>query len=571
MNEHTPEVSAADVGLPDGHPLFSRRRLLRLGFTAGGALVLGPGLLAACGSGGSGTDGGSGTADAPTTGGAGPASGGSSPSSPAAPPAGTPKKGGTLNIGADADPIGLNPHTTGAFSSYDFLALLFNGLLRWSEKMEPEPDLAESFENPDDTTYIFHLRQGVTFHNGQGFSAEDVKFTFDYILDPTNASPQASIFETVKAVTVVDDNTVKFELKSPDAAFLAYLATCPVGVIMPKGVTGQDTKPVGTGPFSFDSYTPNQQFVLKKFDGYFEKDEPYLDQVIFKFFKDQSSITSALRSKAIDMTWLKDPKVAAQIVKTAPDLVSAPGQTSRTFPVWLNMTRKPLNDVNVRRALSLATDRKACVDTVLAGSGKVGALIPESQVGGYDGTGDMPYYQRDVAQAKKLLADAGYPNGIDLGDYIVVAANDLDVQCSQILQQQWAEAGIKVNLKPSETAPLLDDWAKGNYTILSVALSWTPDPDAICDRLLTTNTYGKAMGQTNTDYDDMVAKARGELDKDKRAAAYLEIQKLVADQAYNLEIYQYPLRWEMWWNYVKGYVALPANIRSYVRTTWLDK
>ena len=111
------------------------------------------------------------------------------------------------------------------------------------------------------------------------------------------------------------------------------------------------------------------------------------------------------------MTWLKDPKVAALMAKTSPDLVSAPGQTSRTFPVWLNMKAKPLDDVRVRRALSLATDRKACLDTVLGGSGKVGAMIPESQVGGYDGVGEMPYYKHDPAAAKKLLAEAGYPDG----------------------------------------------------------------------------------------------------------------------------------------------------------------
>ncbi len=558
-----------------GPAAFSRRGLLRMMLAGGGAMALGPGLLAACGTGDSGGSASSAASgSSPSTGGG--ASGADGSSSSAAGPQdtagqGAPQSGGTLTIGADADPIGLNPHTTAAFSSYDFLALLFNGLLRWSPKMEPEPDLAESFENPDETTYVFHLRKGVKFHNGQDLTADDVKYTFDYIFDPANASRQATTFETVKAVTVVDEYTVKFELKSPDAAFLYYMATCPDGVIMPKGVKDQDSKPVGTGPFVFDAYTPNQQLSLKSFDDYFEKDLPYLDSVVFKFFKDQSSITSALRSKAIDMTWLKDPKVAAQIVKTSKELVSAPGQTSRTFPVWLNQSRKPLDDVNVRRALSLATDRAACVQTVLAGSGKVGALIPESQVGGYDGSGEMPYYQHDVEQAKKLLADAGHPDGIDLGDYIVVAANDLDVQCSQILQQQWAQAGIKVNLKPMETAPLLDKWKNGDYGILSVALSWTPDPDAICSRLLTTNEYGKAMGQTDTHYDDLVHQARGELDKGKRAADYQEIQKLVADQVFNLEIYQYPLRWEMWWGYVKGYVALPANIRSYVRTTWLDK
>lgn len=481
------------------------------------------------------------------------------------------KRSGTLTIGADADPIGLDPVTTPAFSSFDFTALMYTGLLRWNAEMKIENDLATGYLNPDPTTFIFRLRQGVKFHNGQPFTAEDVAATFARTLDPATASPNATLFSAIKAVTVVEPYTVKFELKQPSATFLSYLATNPVGSITPKGVADLKTKPVGTGPFIFESYEPNQQFTLRANPDYYEDKQPLLEKVVFKFFKDQASLASALRSKAIDMTWFKDPKVSAQIVKTTPDLVSAPGKTSRTFPVWLNMKAKPLNDVKVRRALSLATDRKACLQTVLGGSGKVGAMVPESQVGGYDGVSPLPYYKRDVPAAKKLLAEAGYANGIEIGDYIVVAANALDVQCAQILQQQWAEAGIKVNLKPMETAPLLALWANGGYTMLSVAFSWTADPDVILSRMTSGNAYGKSMGMADAQLDKMIEDARTILDTPKRAAAYQAIQKHIADQAYVLQIYQYPLRWEAWRGYVKGYVPLAANIRSFVRTTSVAK
>jgi peptide/nickel transport system substrate-binding protein len=331
-------------------------------------------------------------------------------------------------------------------------------------------------------------------------------------------------------------------------------------------------KPVGTGPFIFESYEPNQQFTLKANPNYYEKGLPYLDTVVFRFFKDQASLTAALRSKAIDMTWFKDPKVSAQIVRTSADLVSAPGKTTRTFPVWMNLKAKPLNDVRVRQAISLAADRRACLETVLGGSGKVAAMVPESHVGGYDGVGPMPHYKTDVAAAKKLLAEAGYPSGIDLGDYICVAANPLDVACAQILQQQWAEAGIKVAIKPMETAPLIGLWLKGEFpTLLSIALSWSPDPDAILSRILSNSASGKALGMTDTALDTMIIQARTILDRGKRAEAYLAIQTRIADQAYVLDIYQYPLRWEAWWNYAKGYVPLAANIRTFVRQTWVDK
>ncbi|MBM3524583.1 MAG: ABC transporter substrate-binding protein [Alphaproteobacteria bacterium] len=485
---------------------------------------------------------------------------------------GAPKRGGRLTIGADADPIGLDPNTLTAFSSHDFTSLLYTGLLRWTPDMKVEPDLATGWEQPNATTYVFKLRSGVKFHNGQEFDADDVKYTFDRILDPKTASPSASLFAAIQAVTVVDKHTVRFELKAPSAPFLSYLATNPTGVIVPRGVGELNTKPVGTGPFVFESYQPNQIFTLKANPDYYEKGQPYLDSVAFRFFKDQASLTSALRSKAIDMTWFKDPKVSAQVVRTSADLVSVPGKTTRTFPVWMNMKAPPLNDVRVRRALSLATNRKACLDTVLGGSGKVAAMIPESHIGGYDGVSELPYYKHDVAAAKRLLAEAGHANGLDLGEYIVVAANPLDVACAQILQQQWAEAGIKVAIKPMETAPLIAMWLKGEYpTLLSVAYAWNPDPDAIATRITSTHTQGKGMGMNDAELDAMIAEARTILDVAKRVEAYRRIQHRVADQAYCLDIYQYPLRWEIWWNYAKGYQPLTVNIRSYVRTAWIDK
>ena len=480
-----------------------------------------------------------------------------------------PKKGGTLTVGADADPIGLDPVTLGAFSSFDFTALIYSGLLRWTPDMKIEPDLAVSYEQPDDTTYIFKLRTGVKFHNGQDFSAEDVKYTFDRIMDPAVGSRSRALFSNVESVTVIDPTTVQFKLSTTDAAFLNYLATNPNGVIVPKGVEGLDEKPIGTGPFSFESYQPNQQFTLKGFADYYEEGQPYLDTVIFKFYKDQATLTSALRSKAIDMTWLKDPRVAAQVAKTSKDLISAPGQTSRTFPVWFNLKAPPLNDVRVRRALSLATDRAAALAAVLGGSGKVGAMLPESQVGGYDGVSEMPYYNHSIEEAKKLLAEAGFPDGIDLGEYIVVAANPLDVACSQILQQQWAAAGITVKINPMETAPLLQMWRDGTFpTLLSVALSWSPDPDAILQRIVSTQDSGKALGMDDTELDAMIQAARADVNPETRAEKNQAIQKRIADNAYVLQIYQYPLRWELWWNYIEGYVPLAANIRSYIRTAW---
>lgn len=529
MPHKTPNLVAA--GLEHATAL-SRRSLLRLGLT-GSAALLAPAILTR--------------------------------------PGWAQTAGGTLRIGADADPIGMDPTKLTAFSSYDFTALIYTGLLRWNAEMEIEPDLALSYESPDDTTYIFTLRQGVKFHNGQDFTAEDVKFTFDRIIDPEFGSPRRVQFADLREVTVIDPYTVRFDLNQPSAPFLAYLASNPNGSIIPRGAEGLDDAPIGTGPFKYEAYQPNIEFSLTANEDYYEEGLPYLERVVFRFYRDQATLLSALRSRAIDMTWVKDPRVATPVVRAAPDLVSAPGQTTRTFPVWMNLKAAPFDDVRVRRALSLATDRTACVQTVLAGAGKVGAMIPESHVGGWDGTGDMPYYAHDADAARALLAEAGHPDGIDLGEYIVVAANPLDVACAQIMQQQWAAAGITVRINPMETAPLLAMWREGTFpTLLSVALAWNPDADAILSFLNSEGDFGRALGMDDTDLDAMLNAARAELDLEARAALHMDIQRHIADNAYVLQIYQYPLRWELWWNSVQGYVPLSANIRSFVRTSWLS-
>ena len=161
MTKHTPfDLDATELPSDQG-PALPRRSLLQLALSGGALAGFGPLALAQ---------------------------------------SGAPKRGGTLTIGADADPIGLDPVTLTAFSSYDFTALLYTGLLRWNAEMKVEPDLATGYLTPNETTYIFRLRQGVKFHNGQPFNAEDVKYTFDRILDPASASPSATLFSVIKAV-----------------------------------------------------------------------------------------------------------------------------------------------------------------------------------------------------------------------------------------------------------------------------------------------------------------------------------------------------------------------------------
>lgn len=483
----------------------------------------------------------------------------------------SPISGGKLMIGQDFGPQSMDPALTAAWASTNVIELMFTGLLRWTADMQVEPDLAESYETPDDTTYVFKLRSGVTFHNGAEFTAEDVKYTFDRILDPETASPHRTVYTSIESVDVLDPLTVQFKLSSPFAPFTRYLATMPYGAIVPNG-SGEElaTQPVGTGAFAFVEHALDQRLVLKRHEGYYEEGLPYLDEVTFNLYGDDTSIASAAESRSVDITWLKNPIIAKDLSDRTPGLQSFPGVASRYLPVRFNVSTEPFNDVRVRQAMSLALDRQALADTVLGGYGAVGTFLPPSQLAGYVGDGsDLPYYTRDVDAARALLKEAGYDT-LDIPEYKIVAANQLDVQCAQLMQMQWAEAGINVQINPMEVGAILQEWSAGNYQMASVGTVWTPDPNQELLSFGSDSPVAKGIGLSDAELDAMIAEGRSTLDEAKRIEIYQKIQTHVLENAYILVPYVYPLRWELVWDNVEGYDVMASNARVSVRKTWIS-
>lgn len=482
-----------------------------------------------------------------------------------------PVAGGTLLIGQDFGPQSLDPSMTTAWASTNIEELIYSGLMRWTPSMEVEPDLATEYEIVDDTTYVFHLRDNVTFHNGASFSAEDVKYTFDRILDPATASPHLPIYSIISAVEVVDPLTVQFSLSAPFAPFLRYLATIPYGAIVPAG-SGEElaNEPVGTGPFAFVEHQLDQSLTVRKHDGYYEEGLPYLDEVIFQLYGDDTSIASAIQSGSVDITWLKNPIIAKSLSDGQPNLTSSPGVSSRYLPIRFNLAEPPFDDVRVRRAMSLALDRQALVDTVLGGYGAVGTFFPPSQLGGYEGDGsDLPYYTRDVEAARSLLSEAGYDT-LDIPEFKIVAANQLDVQCAQLMQAQWAEAGINVQINPMEVGALLEEWSSGNFQMATVGTVWTPDPNQEVIPFSSDSVIAQGIGLNDPALDALIEQGVTTIDDAERVEVYNQIQQHMLEEVYTIIPYVYPLRWELMWDHVHGYEVMPSNARLAVRTTWKD-
>lgn len=484
-----------------------------------------------------------------------------------------PQAGGTLYIGQDFGPSTFDPHKNIAWATINIYESIYNGLVKWNEdESNLVPDLATSWEiSEDGLTYTFKIRQGVKFHNGREMTAEDVKFSLDRLRD-AEISAYAANYAAIETVEVIDDETVQLTLSHPVATLLNYL-TDRYSIIPSEAVDTLETQPIGTGPFMLDEYVLDQYVRLVKNPDYYEEGLPYLDAVEFKILGDEASKEAAIRSQSVDMAWFRDPRQAEALAGDMPGLISAPGIPSRFIYIRLNLCEEPFNDVNVRRAFSVAMDRQALVNTVIPpqyGGSVSGFLAPSSP---FAWTGDEhPYYTHDVEEAKNLLAEAGYPDGITIDAYKVVAANQLDVDGAQVLEQQWAEAGINVTIQPMEVSQILSDWNSGNGKMIQVGVTWEPDPDnRFYNVFHSSSAVAQAFCINDPELDDLLDRGRASNDRDERMEIYQAVQDRIADQAYVLVNYGYPLRWEIWADYVEGYHNVPSNSRWHLRTSWLNK
>ena len=396
----------------------------------------------------------------------------------------TPKRGGVLTIGQDENPIGLDPHKTAAFSTGNIAEHIYTCLLRWdATASHVEPDLAVAWENPDPQTFVFHLRDGVKFHNGDALTSEDVKFTFQRLVDPATRSPWVSIFSVISAIDTPDPRTVVFRLANPFSPFLNYLATIKYTAIVSREDVRQRGDLIkggaGTGPFMLEDFRPNSLVRLKRNPHYYEPGLPYLDGLDFRIIPDEGSRMAALRAGSVQLTWLGRPDSAAQM-RDVPDIVAPePKSYSRLLLLEFDQRRPPFNDVRVRRAFSLALNRELIVKVVWRGHAGLTASLPPMQAPFAVPSGDvlgLPYAREDVAAAKALMAEAGYAAGFET-TFAVSPANYGDVQIAQIVQQMVGRVGIRIKILQKEWSNLVADFQSTESPISMAGLVWGPDPD----------------------------------------------------------------------------------------------
>jgi len=488
-----------------------------------------------------------------------------------------PKMGGTSIWAAESDPVALNPITNSNFASTQGFEHCYESLTAYDAKLNIIPSLAESWEQPDDLTYIFKLRQGVKWHDGSDFTAEDVKYTFDIVLDPEGPAVWRSNFDQVDSVEIVDPHTVKFTTKAPFPPLLGAFAILRSSAIIKKGAmeeTNLDSTIIGTGPYKLIQYVPQDVIELEKFADYWGAPLPYLDKVTFKILVDEDTRIATLRAGQVDYAFLT--ALGEQRLAGDEQLVLIKGPRTFLFIFVFNMLRAPWSDVRVRQAISLATNRDELIEKAMSGAGDISGPIPT-------GFGDWfippdelreKYYIEDLEKAKALLAEAGVAEGQKL-DLLVTdfGGSGFYTGAGVVWKEQLARIGIDVQIRLVEQGVYIQEASPDgnwNYDVGINAFSPRHDPDGfVWARFFSENPY--AVGYKNERMDEILPAARAELDLEKRHALYREAQEILLTES--------PMIWVSVDNiveglqpYVKDYEQSAFTRRSWaLKNVWLDK
>lgn len=426
----------------------------------------------------------------------------------------------------------FDPHKCAGTACLLAFEHMYEGLTRRDRNANIQPCLAESWESPDPLTWIFHLRKGVKFHNGQELDAEDVKFSLDRLVAEETASPYRSWYAAIQETVVVDKYTVKFILNMPYTPLISALAVGP-GVILnkdwceeqiAKGSIEFTVDACGTGPYKLVEYVPGDYFTLVKFEEYWEEGKPLINDVTWKIMTDLDSRVAALRAGTIDFTSLD--AIAVERLADAENVttISRPGAT---HPVSIiNMRRKPFDDLRVRQAIALAVDRQEGIDKAYGGLGSLTGPLQTGWADWYIPVDELPY-KVDHEKAKELLAEAGYPDGfettilgLDIKPY-----NDLAV----IMQAQLETIGIKAKVEQMEVGAWLDKIHEFDFDIHTNGYGLNYDPDAILGRSFICGGEGNFPGYCDPKYDELREKLVATTDHEERVAICKEMQWMLLD------------------------------------------
>ncbi len=426
-----------------------------------------------------------------------------------------------LVLGMVLEPPHLDP-TAGAAAAIREItyANVFQGLTHIGPNGEVLPDLAESWTISDDgKVYTFKLHTGVKFHDGTDFSADDVKFSLERAMAPDSQNAQKQLFAAIDKVEVVDPATVKVTLKHPQGSFLYDMGWGDAVIVSPKTAATNKEKPIGTGPFKFESWAKGSSVTLVKSDNYWG-DPVSLDKAEFRFIPDAAAAVPAMLSGDVQAFPTFPPDAVSQI-ESDPQLKVVVGSTEGETILAMNNKKPPFDNLKVRQAVSYALDRKAIIDGASGGFGQpIGSHMSPSNKAYVDLTGKYPY---DPAKAKELLKEAGLEKGFKTT--LKLPPPSYARLGGEIIASELRDIGIDAEIIPVEWAQWLDQvFTKKDYD-MTIVSHVEPNDIAIYSR---PDYY---FNYQNPEFNKVIEELNLTSDEAKRIDLLKQAQEILADDA----------------------------------------
>jgi len=438
----------------------------------------------------------------------------------------------TLVVIIESSPTNLDPRVGLDAQSERIDELLFDDLLTRDQHFNVQPGLADRWEVPDPLTYIFHLHQGVTFHDGGPLTARDVKWTFDSLLQGKIRSTKASTYNLIDRIDTPDDYTVIFRLKEPFASLLWNLSGAAIGIV-PYGSDDQAGRhPVGSGPFRFVSAEQDRDVVIERNNAYWGE-KPRVERVRFVVVPDMTTRALELRKGSADVAInaLTPDMVLALEQNSHLQVLHAPG-TELAYLAF-NARDPILKNISVRQALGCAIDRQPMIHYLLRDFARPAFSILPPESWAYS---QMPGCAHDLARARQLLDQAGYPavNGVRFHITMKTSADESPRLLAAVLQQQLRDVGIVLDIRTFEFATFFADVTHGEFQLY--ALRWVggnEDPNMFEYAFHSAKFTPKGANRSfyaNPRVDSLIDQARREPDQNARRQSYVEIQRILADE-----------------------------------------
>ena len=480
------------------------------------------------------------------------------------------KRGGTLRVATTKDAEVLDPSNIVSDVELRLCEQLFNGLVSIDENLNIVPDIAEEWAVTNDATHFeFKLRRGVLFHHGRELTADDVIFTIERFKDTW----VSYVVRDLDTMTKLDDHTLRVTFKQPAAHFLGSMAPRWTGMV-PRDVVekvGKDafkSRPIGTGAFRFTEHVPFQRLVTERNPDYFREGLPYVDRIEWIPVQDESARSAQMISGTVDV----DPWAPLKLLdsfKAAEGVELVGGPTSRYEFADLNCGRAPFDRVDMRRAVSLATDRQAIVDLALLGEG-------EPLSGGPIGPSGHPFFTNldtyantpDLDGARSLVASAGYGDGVEVQGIAESGSRYSDVL--EILQQQWSEIGIDLKINAIEAGAARARRSGGDYDVAIQGWGTLVDPHDFTGENFYTGgglNFGKCG---DTKLDGLLDKGVRATDQESRRNVYREVETYLLTEAVPYVFLYRPYEYTAFQSRVRGVKHEAGRTKISLEETWLD-